>query len=276
MVVFQRAIVVGVRDSGLLVGLLLATAIATVAFRARALSVGGAVAAAVTGTVAMAAGWSWALILIAYFTTATLWSRHRASEKDDRSGGLTEKHGARDAVQVVANGGAFSAMALGHAIHPDPAWQVLAAGALAASAADTWATEIGVLARQTPRSILHWRPVAVGTSGGVTAQGMIGGVAGASFVALTTWLADWTPAATISAIAGGILGCLVDSVVGASLQGRRWCASCGTATEQRVHRCGAATTRTGGIGWLDNDGVNAIATLGGALLGATSARLFDA
>jgi uncharacterized protein (TIGR00297 family) len=259
----------------LLVGLLLATAIAMLAYRARALTAGGAFAAVATGTAAAAAGWSWAIVLIAYFTSATLLSRYRASEKEARSGGLMEKHGARDAVQVFANGGVYTLMALAFAVQPGPAWQALAGGALAASAADTWATEIGVLARQSPRSILDGRPVTVGTSGGVTAQGTLGGVAGASFVALTTWLAGWTTAATISAIAGGILGCLLDSVAGATLQGRRRCPSCGTPTEQRRHRCGAATVRTGGIGWLDNDGVNAIATLGGALLGATAASLFD-
>jgi uncharacterized membrane protein len=61
---------------------------------------------------------------------------------------------------------------------------------------------------------------------------------------------------------------------GASLQAQRWCASCAVATEQRIHRCGASTTVTRGIAWLDNDGVNAIATIGGALLGAALASYF--
>jgi uncharacterized protein (TIGR00297 family) len=257
------------------VGLLLATAIALLAYRTRALTAHGAFAAVVTGTAAAAAGWSWAIILIVYFISASLLSRHRSAEKDVRAGGFTEKHGARDGVQVFANGGVFAAMAVAYAIQPDRVWETLAAGALAASAADTWATEIGVLARQTPRSILDGRPVTVGTSGGITAQGTLGGGAGALFVALSTWLAGWPATATISAIAGGILGCLLDSVVGATLQGRWWCPACGSATEQRRHRCGAAGVRVGGIGWLDNDGVNAIATFGGALLGAGTARLLD-
>lgn len=258
----------------MIVGLALATAVALAAQRVRALSTGGAAAAIVTGTVAVAAGWSWAAILITYFVCATALSRYRAGEKEARSSGVTEKRGARDAVQVFANGGAFAAMALGYLILPDPWWQALAAGALATAAADTWATEIGVLARATPRAILGWQPVAVGTSGGVTAQGLLAAAAGAALTALVTWLVRWPTIATVSAVIGGVLGCVLDSIVGAWLQARRWCASCGTATEQRIHRCGSATTPAGGVVWLDNDGVNAIATVGGALVGAGAASLF--
>lgn len=261
---------------GLLVGLALAIAIALLAYRAGALDRGGAAAAVVTGTVAVAAGWTWAIVLIAYFASSSALSRHRSTEKDARAGGFTEKHGARDAVQVIANGGAFSVMALGYLLRPDSAWQSLAAGALAASASDTWATEIGMLARKPPRSIINGKPVPIGTSGGVTLEGWLGGAAGATLVAATALLVGWPAMAGVSAIIGGILGCLLDSVLGATVQARRWCTSCGSATEQRIHRCGAITERTGGISWLDNDGVNVIATLGGALVGAITATFFDA
>jgi uncharacterized protein (TIGR00297 family) len=257
-----------------LIGLVLATAIALVAFRARALSASGAVAAVVTGTLAMAAGWSWGIVLIAYFVSAALLSRFHAADRESRTGGRIEKSGPRDAMQVLVNGGVFALVALGDRLSPDPLWQALGAGALGASAADTWATEIGTLARATPRSILDWRPVEVGTSGGVTAQGLVAGLAGAAFIALVTWAVRWPAISTGAALIGGILGCLLDSVLGASMQARRWCATCGTATEQRIHRCGSMTTVTGGLRWLGNDGVNAISTIGGALFGATGASYF--
>jgi uncharacterized protein (TIGR00297 family) len=251
-----------------IIGLALATGIAFVALRARALSTSGALSAVVVGTVAMGAGWSWGLVLIAYFVSAALLSRHRAGEKDIRLSGRVAKHGPRDAIQVIANGGVFVAMAAGYWKNPDWMWQALAAGALAAAAADTWATEIGVLSTASPRSILDWSSVSVGTSGGVTAQGLVAGAAGAAFIALVTWLVRWPAVTAVSALIGGAFGCLLDSVIGASFQARRWCASCATTTEQRIHRCGTPTRVTGGFRWLDNDGVNAIATLGGALLGA--------
>jgi uncharacterized protein (TIGR00297 family) len=257
-----------------MVGLLLATIIALLARHARALSSSGALAAAATGTLAMAAGWNWGVLLIAYFVSATLLSRHRGTEKIARTGGRIEKGGERDALQVMANGGLFALCAVGFRLSPDALWQALGAAALAASAADTWSTEIGTLADAPPRSILDWATVDVGTSGGVTTQGLLAGFAGAAFMAILTMLVRWPIVATAAALVGGAFGCVLDSVLGASLQARRWCATCETATEQRIHRCGTSTTVTGGLRWLDNDGVNAISTIGGALFGATSARYF--
>jgi uncharacterized protein (TIGR00297 family) len=253
-------------------GFVVATGIAFIARGAGALGTRGAMAAAVLGTVAVAAGWSWGTVLIAYFASAVLLSRFRFADKERLLGGRVEKSGPRDAVQVIANGGVFGALALGYLVDLDPMWQALAAGALSASAADTWATEIGVLSRTSPRSLLTWRPVTAGTSGGVTLQGFLAGLAGAAFIAMVVWVVRWPPVAAVAALIGGVFGCLLDSVVGASLQARRWCASCATTTEQRIHRCGSVTSVTGGLSWLDNDGVNVVATLGGALVGGAVAR----
>ena len=43
---------------------------------------------------------------------------------------------------------------------------------------------------------------------------------------------------------------------------------CNVETERRVHGCGTMTRLAGGFAWLDNDGVNALATISGALAGA--------
>lgn len=250
-----------------IISLVLAGGIAFVAWRARALTASGAVAAAVVGAVALVAGWTWGIVLIGYFVSSTLLSRFRAADREARTGGLADKEGPRDAAQVLANGGVFTAAAAAHWASPNPLWQALGAGALAASAADTWATEIGTLARAAPRSILGWRPVPAGTSGGVTGQGTLACVGGAAFVSFLAWLVQWPAVAIAAALIGGIFGCLFDSVLGAALQARRWCAACSAATEQRVHRCGTVTQVTAGLRWLDNDGVNALSTVAGALFG---------
>jgi uncharacterized protein (TIGR00297 family) len=255
------------------VGLLLAPAVAYAAYRARSLSASGAVAAAIIGAAAMAAGWSWGALLIAYFVSSSLLSRWRQSEKDARTAGRVDKGGPRDATQVLANGGVFAAAALAFRFTADPTWPIVAAGALAASAADTWSTEIGILSPRPPRTILGWKPVAPGTSGGVTAQGLAAAAAGAGFVTIATAALRWSPAAVVAAFSGGVFGALFDSVLGATLQSRRWCAACGVSTEQRVHRCGAGTTHAGGIALLDNDGVNAVATFTGGFFGAMVAAL---
>src|SRR3569833_1751003 len=126
-------------------GAMLSLVIALVARRARSLSTSGAAAAVVVGTLAVAAGWSWGLLLILYFASSTLLSRIGKAEKERRTADVVEKGGERDAWQVFANGGVFAGAAVGSLVWPSPAWLALGAGALAASASDTWATEIGTL-----------------------------------------------------------------------------------------------------------------------------------
>lgn len=252
-------------------GLTAALAIAIAARRAGALTPSGAAAATVLGTLAVAAGWDWAALLITYFVTGSLVTRFRAATKIALLGARVAKGGARDAMQVIANGGTFAAAAVGDLASGADAWRLLAAASLAASAADTWATEIGTLSRSAPRSILTWKRAAVGTSGAVTPLGLLAAIGGAGSVALIAAIAGWGPTAVVAAFAGGVAGCLLDSVLGASLQARRWCPQCKVTTEQPVHRCGSPTAITGGVAWLDNDGVNVVSTALGALLGVAAA-----
>jgi uncharacterized protein (TIGR00297 family) len=171
-----------------LAGLLVAGTVALAARRAHALSAGGATAAVLVGAAAVTAGWAWGALLVTYFVASIALSRLRAAEKAQRTGDVVAKGGARDAFQVIANGGLFAVAAVAGASLP-PEWgagrtlTAAALGALAASAADTWATEIGSMASRPPRSILTGRPVAPGTSGGVNLLGMSAMVAGAAFVA---------------------------------------------------------------------------------------------
>ena len=249
-------------------GVVLAVAIALAAWRGGALAATGAAAAAILGTIAVGAGWDWAILLVVYFLTSSALSRIGARERDARTLGRIEKGGPRDAVQVLANGGVFGVAAIAFAVSGDRIWWSVGGAALAASAADTWATEIGTLARAAPRSIISGQVVPPGTSGGVTAQGVMAAVAGAALVAGMASFFGWPRAAVNAAMFGGVFGSLLDSLLGATVQARRWCERCDTATEQRLHGCGHATALRGGLSWLDNDGVNLASTVGGALVGA--------
>ena len=71
--------------------------------------------------------------------------------------------------------------------------------------------------------------------------------------------------ALLRAHAGGVVGSLADSVLGASLQVRRWCDRCDSATEQPVHVCGTATRAVGGLPSIDNDTVNLLSVAIGGL-----------
>jgi uncharacterized protein (TIGR00297 family) len=245
-----------------------AVTIALLAHRARSLSASGAVAAVIAGTAAAAAGWHWAVLLITYFVSAAALSRVGRRRKLDLAGSMVAKAGPRDAAQVTSNGLPFVVAALVVACTGDasPAWMAVGAGSLAASAADTWATEVGTLVGRTPRSVLTGRQLVVGQSGGVTLPGTIASIAGAMFIAGCALLLGWPANLAVPILAGGIAGSLADSLAGALVQRRSWCDACEEATEMRVHTCGGTTRRIGGLAFIENDAVNLLATVIGALV----------
>ena len=255
----------------LFLGLAAAATVAAAAYRARTLTARGAAAATVVGGASVAGGWDWGAVLIAFFVASAALSRLGHARKELLGGGLVAKGGPRDAVQVLANGGAFAVCAIACALQRSPVWYAAGAGGLAAATADTWGTEVGMLSAAAPRSIVSGRVVPPGTSGGITAAGTLASVAGALFVAIAARASGWPAAAGWSALIGGFAGATADSIIGATLQARRWCGRCQAATERLVHSCGTATTEAGGLAWLGNDAVNVAATVTGALVGLATA-----
>lgn len=241
---------------------LIAVVIATLARQAGALDLGGTIAAALVGAGILAGqDWRGGLILLAFFIPTSAVSRLLP----DATIRLDAKGNRRDAWQVLANGGVATAAALGWS-HSDLGLAVTSA-ALAGAAADTWATSWGSGSRTPPRSILTGRLVTPGTSGGITWRGTIGGTAGAVVVGFVAFLVSGNQRLGAIAVFAGLGGMLFDSILGAGVQGRFHCDRCEVPTERPVHRCGAESRPVGGIGWLNNDAVNAAATLFAALLG---------
>jgi uncharacterized membrane protein len=113
--------------------------------------------------------------------------------------------------------------------------------------------------------ILGGRQVAPGTSGGITTQGMLAALAGALAIVAVSAAVGWS-IRWYAVFAGGLGGSLVDSILGASIQERRWCPDCETQTERHVHSCGTSTLHRGGIRGCDNDFVNLISTISGAVI----------
>ncbi|ALS28993.1 membrane protein [Paenibacillus sp. 32O-W] len=254
--------------------------IALAAYASRSLSGSGAWSAAMMGTAFVALGGPvWFGTLIAFFLTSTLWSkykrRHRSKAEAESK---YAKTGRRDAGQVWANGGLGLALCAGHAVWPDPGWLHAFVGVMAAVTADTWATELGALSRTPPRSIVGGRPVAPGTSGGVTALGSAAALAGAVFIgAAAALLAALPPreAAALAAVAAaaGLAGAFADSLLGATGQAMYRCRACGSETERAAH-CGVAAERFRGFAFLDNDRVNLLSSAAaGALAWALGALL---
>jgi uncharacterized protein (TIGR00297 family) len=273
----------------------LSTAIGLLAYRRGSLTGSGVVGAIITGAMTFGfGGWVRGLVLIAFFASSSALSHYKERQK----GSLAEKFAKgsrRDLAQTLANGGLAALLAtiaglLGNTSPLYPIFALAFYGALATVNADTWATELGVLARSEPRLITNGERVPVGTSGGVTGVGFLAALAGATFIGLTgfalvelasrattgAWLAgEWVliPVAAIS----GLAGATFDSLLGATVQAIYRCEACGVETERKVHRCGAATRQVRGWPWLDNDWVNFLASVFGAgVAGLLALVLFEA
>lgn len=239
---------------------------ALVAWWAGTLTGTGAAAAGSIGFLVLyGTGWQGGAVLAAFFISSNLISRLFPSP----AATLDQKGDRRDHWQVYANGGlAGMAGAAGTVNFKLGLWMVTCV--LAAAAADTWATSIGSWSSRPARLIWSHRTVPVGASGGITAVGTAAAAAGALFVATVGALVAGMPILLPTATLIGFLGMVVDSTIGALLQGHFHCVACNMASEWRVHRCGRRTARTSGIVWLNNDVANFLATGSAAAAGLGS------
>jgi uncharacterized protein (TIGR00297 family) len=253
------------------VGFLLAAAISVSAYAARQLTRDGALAATAVGTLVYGfGGWRWAATLLAFFASSSLLGR-LVQTTGRQPAGRYAKGARRDAGQVLGNGSVAAGMAVLFYFFPEAPWTWLAfGGAVAAVNADTWATELGILSAGEPRLITSLaRRVRPGTSGGISLMGTAAAGAGAALIATLVML--WAPnedmAPWIPAFAGGLLGAMLDSFLGATVQGQYTCPDDGMETEQYpVHQCGAQTVHSRGWRWLNNDRVNLFCAMAGAVV----------
>ena len=252
-------------------GFLAAAVIAVLAWRAGALAISGAVAAVILGGVTVAAGgWNWGALLILFFVTSSALSKIADRRKPDH-GDIAARGSRRDAVQVLANGGIPGLFALINWVDPRSIWYVAFAAALAAAAADTWATEIGAFSPHAPRLITTFAKVEPGRSGAISVFGTLGSAAGALLIglaagALASGMVSHELALILAVAVGGFSGSLIDSGLGATVQAIYRCPRCGRLVESPVHSCGTRTVLLHGHRLMTNDVVNAMAVSGGVLV----------
>lgn len=226
--------------------------------RLRWLVPAAASAAGALGLVSVAA-FSWAGLagLLAPFLVATLLGK--------LPGGL-DAGGPRVLRQVLANG-LPALLAAGAALAGLSSGAVAFAGALATLGADTVATEIGTRYGGTPRHALTGRALARGESGGVTAAGLLVSVAGAVLAPAAMLACGALGLADAGrAAAAGVVAAWLDSALGAALQRKGRCATCGRLAEGATC-CGAAPVALPRrLARLDNDAVNLVTGVAGAVL----------
>lgn len=262
-----------------LIGGVGALIVAGTAYKKRSLSLSGAIAAVMMGTIYYGAGnLFWFGTLLLFFITSTLLSKYRQESKQDLEKSYA-KTGKRDAGQVLANGGIGMILCLGYFINPDETWKLLFIGVMATVTADTWATEVGSLSRRPPISILNGKRLPPGTSGGIswlgsTAAAIGGAVIGAGAWVFGQWMGMEAGLFTyiFSGFIGGLAGAFADSWMGATVQKMYRCSVCGKDVEVHKH-CGQATDRSRGWGFMSNDAVNMISSMIGGLAAWLTASL---
>ncbi len=236
----------------------------------------GAVASLAIGIPVFAwGGWKWFLILLLFFTGTAGFTKFKYEAKL-RKGAAQEKGGARAWTNVIGNGGTAVAMAalefLSISKGTSSADIFLAGflGAVSTTTADTLATEIGLLYPHDPRLITSLgKRVPPGTSGGVTPLGESAAIASSLLIGVASWIlqiADWSLTRFVFVtFSSGLLGSLLDSLLGASVQGVFQCDVCGKTSESEKH-CGVPSRLVKGKQGFQNSTVNLVASAAGGVV----------
>jgi uncharacterized protein (TIGR00297 family) len=155
----------------------------------------------------------WELFLVFAITfAATKTGKRRKQELR-----VAESSGGRSASQVMANLGAAGMIV---AIAPR-SWPWLALAALAEAAADTASSEIGMAFPGKTVLLTSWKPVAPGIDGGVSLTGTTAAIVSAAIVSTFAVLMKLvTPQHAVAVVLAGVVGSLVDSMLGALLERR--------------------------------------------------------
>ena len=226
------------------------------AFKLKQLTVSGLIAAVVMGAVSMYLGGISALSMYLFFLVSAafigkLSKRIRGLDKIQRKGGR------RDAFQVLANGLAALVSIVLYRMTGNTLFLIVFSASLGEAAADTWGGDIGVLSKDPPVSIITWRPVERGLSGGISLLGC-----GASLLASALYgifcysVFRESLSAALLVTAAAFAGSLLDSVLGGSVQVHYEDETTGRLTEHEKDESGRMRKRVRGIKNFNNDAVN--------------------
>lgn len=232
---------------------------ALLAYLRKALTFSGACFAALLGSCILISFRFEGLVLFASFYVSCLLLEKIRGKKSKET---------RSWFQVVANGIMAALGALLYLYGVEGGLAMFTCSCAEASS-DTWAGEIGRLSRNKPVSIMTFRPVEKGTSGGVSVLGFIGGALGSAFIVIL-----YIVMFKASAKEGIVLffcsftGCVLDSILGGSVQAV-YRDDEGKYSEVPLE--GFALVR--GIKWMDNSMVNLFSNIFAAFTAFVLARI---
>lgn len=222
--------------------LLFICTIVTASIVFRKLTVAGALTGGIlAGLLYKGAGITGIVMLGAFFVAGSAATAFGRSRKE-QLGIAEENKGQRNAGQVLANGGVAALAGLLAWLYPQqaPLWQMAMAASLASASADTLSSEMGSVYGRSFYNILTFKKDKCGLDGVVSLEGTLWGIAGSALIALIFVIAYGFSALALWIVLAGFIGNIIDSILGASLERK---------------------------GWLQNNQVNFLNTLIGALVG---------
>lgn len=259
-------------------------AIAVYGLRRKSLNQSGALAGLVVGFCLTLSSLCFFAALLSFFLSASKATKFRGHLKRKLEEHFKEG-GQRDWKQVVCNGGVAACLAVKYLIdtggREEPvnfsrnytsSWLATAVlGALACSCGDTFASEIGSVVQWGPtRLITNLEAVRRGTNGGVSLVGTLASGAGGMVVGVAYYLMllvmaedlpllenppQW-PVVLVAALAG-ILGSMIDSLLGATFQYSGYDKKRGVIVESPSPN----VQHISGVALFDNHTVNLLSSL---------------
>ena len=211
-----------------LLGCLAVAYMAIRAYKRSSLDTGGIAAAIVIGIIHAIHPFRIIVLLLAFFLAGTRLTHWGGDIKADLLHQQSSGKG-RTATQVLCNSAPATICALIHLMSSSPVFKhdllVYAIVAqYACSAADTFSSEIGILNDDWPVLITTFRKVPPGTNGAISVLGIIAALMGGSFIGVVAAIVipcDGILVRFALMLVGtfaGLLGSLLDSVLGATLQ----------------------------------------------------------
>lgn len=247
----------------LFIGFLLSLGVAFIAYKKEKLTLSGLFSAILLGTIVYGFGsWIFYVWLMIFFMSSLLIQKFVVVFLPDKQ--HTQKHSARNWIQVFANGGILGYISILYFFYPTDLVIFAAALSMAASTSDTWASEIGSLSTDIPYGLISRKSITKGLSGGVTRLGLWASLWGSTLISMTYFILMMKSGAHLNLLfmallcsVGGFMGSIVDSILGELVQAKYIDDKSMVVESKHDHQ----EKLIHGYSWLDNNMVNLLSNL---------------
>ncbi len=231
----------------ILLGVLLAALFSFAAFAFRGLSLDGMFSAVVIGTFAFGlGGWKLAVVLLLFFISSVTISDRSKWRAENISQSVR-----RGGLQVWANGFWLVIFLICATVFNSSLFLVGAIAVIATATADTWATELGSRTPDSTYLITNFERVKPGTDGGISIKGTTAAfIAAVMIAAVSVYVFSLHFSVFILIFGAAILGCLIDSYLGALFQQNKRSVTLPVINEKITFSNNLVNTISTGIGGL--------------------------